>query len=63
MAEAQEFDPFVNTEEVEESEETLHLLDEDCREIDDGDVRMVSPEEARTHFRQWLTSSPITPKL
>lgn len=62
MAEAQKFDPFLNTEEVEESEETLRLLDEDCREIDEGHVRMLSPEQARTHFRRWLTSSSTTRK-
>ncbi|MGH9656731.1 MAG: hypothetical protein ACRD4Q_11430 [Candidatus Acidiferrales bacterium] len=57
-----ELDPFANTEEVEEEEETLRLLDEDCREIDEGRVRMLTPEEARARFRQWLTSSPTTPK-
>jgi len=62
MAEAQEFDPFVNTEQVEEDEETLRLLDEDCREIDRGRERMLTAEEARTQFRQWLTRSPTVPK-
>jgi hypothetical protein len=62
MAEAEKFDPFVNTEEIEEDKETLRLLDKDCREIDEGRVRMLTPEEARTHFRQWLTSSATTPK-
>ena len=53
MAEAQKFDPFVNTDEIEEDEETLGLLDKDCREIDEGRVRTLTPEEARTQFHQW----------
>lgn len=61
MAEA-EFDPFVSTEHVEEDEETLRLLDEDCRKIDEERVRMLTPEQARAQFRQWLTSSPISRK-
>ena len=48
----------VGTQVFEEDEETLRLLDKDCGEIDDGRVRMLTPEQARTEFRQWLTSSP-----
>jgi hypothetical protein len=58
MAEANQFDPFVNTDEVEETEEELRILDERCREIDEGRARMLTSEQVREHFRQWLSSSP-----
>ncbi|HEX4773258.1 MAG TPA: hypothetical protein VH351_20660 [Bryobacteraceae bacterium] len=62
MAETQQFDPFENDEEVELDTEELRIVDERCREIDEGRARMLTSEEAREHFRQWLSSSSTTTK-
>jgi plasmid stabilization system protein ParE len=57
MAEAHQFDPFENDEEVELDAEELRIVDERCREIDEGRARMLTSEEAREHF------SPMAFKL
>jgi hypothetical protein len=62
MAEAREVDPFINTDQVDEDEAILRLLDEDCSKIDEGSTRMLTPEEVRTRFHEWLISSPTPPK-
>jgi predicted transcriptional regulator len=53
MAEAQEFDPFVNTEEVEIDAETATALDEAVRAADEG--RVVPSEEVPKLMKQWLS--------
>ncbi|HEX4770030.1 MAG TPA: hypothetical protein VH351_04310 [Bryobacteraceae bacterium] len=59
---AHEFDPFINTDAVDEDEETLRLLEEDVCQIDEGRVKMLTAEEAREHFRRWVTRSPTVLK-
>ena len=57
MAEAQGFDPFVNTEEVEIEPEELAILEE--RDTDD-ESQFVSLDEAQQDFNKWLSESPST---
>lgn len=54
MAEPQEFDPFVATEEAELTPEELAVLDE--RDTDD-ESQYVSAKDARERFKQWLSKS------
>lgn len=59
MADAYDFDPFVNDEEVEVDEEELRILEERCREIDEGRVEMIPAEEVSKRLNEWLSRSPI----
>ena len=53
-------DPFVSTEpEVEVDPETHRILKERIKSADEG--HLISAEEARERFRQWLSNSS-TPK-
>jgi hypothetical protein len=54
MAEPQEFDPFVSTEEIELTSEELAILED--RDSDE-ETQFVSAKEARERFRQWLSRS------
>ena len=53
--EANELDPFVNTEEVGIDNEEMRILDERCREIDEGRVRMVPSDEIPQLMSEWLS--------
>ena len=56
MAEPQELDPFVSTDEVELDPAELAILD--ALDTDD-ETQFVSLEDAREHMRQWLLESPL----
>ncbi|HEV3197068.1 MAG TPA: hypothetical protein VGZ73_04150 [Bryobacteraceae bacterium] len=59
MGEVNIVDPFVSSEpEVEIDTETSRILEQRTKTADQG--RLVSPEEARLHIRQWLSNSSTT---
>jgi hypothetical protein len=61
MANPERIDPFVSTEEeVEVDEERQRILKERMKSADEGHV--ISAEEARKQFRQWLSNSATTKK-
>jgi hypothetical protein len=61
MAEAYDFDPLEIDEEVEVDQEELRLIDERCREIDEGSVELIDEEEVERITEGWLSEFATRP--